>query len=123
MSCCVFLQTYLTVASLCDGEGDIPVSGHLPALLVTSVVPFFAVLNGLLARGLLLPPGQYALDMSGHFLLQTYLTVAIFCYGEGDIPDCPLWPICLATPFEDFFAAHGWPLATRLRPAPDENAL
>ena len=62
MSCRVLLQTYLTAAISCDGEGDIPLC--MPDLLVSSAVPFFAVLDCLLGSRLLLPPGQYALYMS-----------------------------------------------------------
>ena len=95
----------------------------MPDLLETSVAPFFALLDGSLARGLLLAPGQYALDMSCRGFLQTYLTVAIFCDGEGDLPDCARVPGFLETSFEPFFAALGGPLARGFRLAPDENAL
>ena len=47
MSSHVFLKTYHTLAIHCDGEGDIPVSGHIPDLLDPFVAPIFPLLNGL----------------------------------------------------------------------------
>ena len=110
------------MAILCDGEGDIPDCAHLPDLLETSFVPFFALPDGSLARGVLLAPGQYALDMSCRGFLQTYLTVAIFCDGEGDIPDSAPLPVCLETSVVPFFATLGSG-ARGVRFASDEHAL